>query len=537
MLLSTCAPAFEPPAPEAWTGEPQVAEKLRAARQRAIEEPESAAAIGRLGMVFHAHELHAEAILCYRRASVLAPGEPRWPYLAAVAAAKTDLEASVAEYERAVAAGIDHAAAYIGFADALTRLGRTEEAAAQYRRALQLDPDSSHALYGLAQAAFADGDSETAAVHLEKAVSAAPSHGEVHTLLAQVYRRLGGSAEAEVALLRARAFPEPRRAPDPMLAEVQAEAVNSRAFTQRGQRLARAGHFAEAEKAFRRVLEIRPGNARDYSNLGGALTGQGRLDEAVAACRRALEIDPDDTYALNNLALALAGQGDLEGAAELFQRAFAIDPAYTDPLRNLGLLRARQRRHGEAVELYRRALEVNPSLVQVLNDLGASLAARGELAEAMRQWQRVLEIDRRELAALYNLSTAHAMRGEHRQAVRRLRQGLELAPDSSRLVSLLAWELATAPDAELRDGAEAERLARRVHAARPDQPQPADVLAAALAAQGRYEEAVPLAEQAVKAARRLGQGELAAQIGRRLERYRRRQAFVQAPARAAAPAI
>ena len=519
--------AFDVPNIKSWTGEPQVAAKIRRVRQEVLDAPDSAGVVGRLGMVFHAHELHAEAIACYRRAEELAPQEPRWPYVAALATAETDLGGAVGDFERAVALQPGRPAVHVSFGDVLSRLGRSEEAAEQYRQALALAPETTHALYGLAQAALGRGEVEMAAEHLERAATLASYHGEVHARLAQVYQRLGRTDDDERERLRAGAYPGSSRTPDPFLAEVWAEAVNSRAYTERGRRLAESGRFAAAEAEFRKVLEIRPGNARDFSNLGGALTGQEKLEEAIGQYRKALEVAPNDTYALNNLAMALAGQGDVEGAAEHLRRAIELESDYADAHRNLGLMHARQGRHEEAIDHYRAAIAANPSLARAHNDLGTSLAGRGEIEQAIEHWRQALEIDRRELSALHNLAVALIQGGEHREAVEWLRRGLETAPNSSRLVSLLAWELATAPDHSLRDAAEAERLARRVYNAFSDRPQMGDVLAAALAAQGRFDEAVAVAEGALAQARRAGQRSLEAQIGLHLNLYRRQRAYDQ----------
>ena len=89
-----------------------------------------------LGMVFHAHELHAEAITCYRRALELSPSEARWSYLAALATRKSDLGASIGDFERAVDLGFDKPALFVTFGDTLLQLGQPERAADQYRRRL-----------------------------------------------------------------------------------------------------------------------------------------------------------------------------------------------------------------------------------------------------------------------------------------------------------------------------------------------------------------------------------------------------------------
>lgn len=536
LLLPGCggdpgpATDFEPPSLEEWSGEALVAAKLDALRRDAIAAPESAAKIGRLGEAFHAHELHGEAIACYRRATELAPDDPRWPYLAALATAEGDLEASVAPFARAAqlngASPTPVPAVHVNFGDVLVQLGRGDEAAAEYRRALALEPATPHALYGLARVESAGGDLEAAVGHLEAAAALPAHNAEVHGLLAQLYRRLGRGEEAELAVLRSGAGRAARTA-DPIVAAMEREAVSTQAIGRRGRRDADAGRYAEAEAAFRKVIELRPPKARDLSNLGGAVAAQGRLDEALDLYDRALEIDPEETYTLNNRGLTLAERGDLEAAAASLGRALEIDPAYAEAHVNLALVRSRQRRHAEAAEHYRAAIEQEPSRVAAYTGLGTSLAAVGDRDAAIAAWRRGVEIDPANLASLHNLAVALTQAGEHGEAIRWLERGLETAPNSSRLATLLAWELATAPDAAVRDAKRAEELARRVSEVYPRQPRAADVLAAALAAQGRFELAVPVAERALGLARQAGEGQLAAEIGGRLGAYRRGVAFVQ----------
>ncbi len=542
VLAAACAPESETPEVpgiEGWTGEPQVAAKIEEARQAVLADPGSAQAFGRLGMIFQAHDLHTEAVACYARAAELAPDEGRWPYLAAQSMRQNDLEAAVGLFEEAARRGIDHPAFHVGYGDVLAQLGRAEPAQAAYRKALELDPKVTHALYGLAQLALAKGAPEEAREHLEQAAAIAPWHGQVHTLLAQTYQRLGLAEDAARELEAAGAYPDPTQAADPVYQEVEAEAVNTLAYGSRGRRLAREGRFAEAEEQYRKVLELRTATATatagDYSNLGGVLAGQGKIDEAIALYEKALELDDDDPYALNNLAMALAQKGEPEKAVEHLSKAVAIEPAYPEAHHNLGLVRASQRRFSDAIEHYREALSHNPSFAAAHNDLGTALAGMRDLDAAIGHWRRALEIDPRQLGARYNLSLALVQRGEHREAVERLEKGMAIAPNSSRLVSLLAWELATAPDAGLRDPARAEQLARRVYDAFSGQPQMGDVLAAALAAQGRFDEAVTVAEGALAEARRLGQGPLEAQISLRLKLYQRQQAFEQRRTAALAP--
>jgi tetratricopeptide (TPR) repeat protein len=206
--------------------------------------------------------------------------------------------------------------------------------------------------------------------------------------------------------------------------------------------------------------------------------------------------------------------------------AIATDPGYVEAHHNLGLVRARQGRQAEAIEAYRRALEVDASFVDAHTSLGTALAAQGRLPKAIEHWRQAVELERRNLTALYNLSAALVHQGEHGEAVGLLRTGLSYAPNSSRFTSLLAWELATAPVDNLRNGTEAVALARRIHQAYPDDPSSADVLAAALAEIGEFEEAKRWAGLAIQLARRTG-APTTSQIQLRLNAYQQRLPFRQ----------
>ena len=464
-----------------WPGmEPQVATKLQAARQAVLADPTAAQAWVYLGMCYHAHNFYAQAAFCYRKATEMNPKDYRWPYLTALALRKSDIDESARLFDQAARLHPKNPAVYVNYADTLLQQDALGRARAQYQIALQLDDECAHASYGLGKLAFLDGDMEEALAQLNRAVAIAPHHHEVHTLLAQVYHRLGDRVSAKREEFAARAYPDPSVVPDPLWAQVLAQAVSSRSFTSHGLRLARGKRYAEAEHQFRKVLEIRPGKARDYANLGAALAGQGKLEDAIAQYQQALKIQPNESHAHNNLGMALRDLGRLEEAAEHLAKAIRADPAYADAHFNLGLVRDRQGHFEQAIQHYRKALEINPALGSARNNLAKALAAQGQIDQAIDHWQKAVAVDPYNLDSLYNFGVALIQRGRHRDAVALLREGMQRAPNSSLIASALAWELCTAPQADVRDGALAARLASRVHSQYPDRPESADVVAAAL---------------------------------------------------------
>jgi hypothetical protein len=120
--------------------------------------------------------------------------------------------------------------------------------------------------------------------------------------------------------------------------------------------------------------------------------------------------------------------------------------------------------------------------------------------------------------------------GRPAEAIAQLRDVLKHAPNAANAQSHLAWLLATSPDAALRNGAEAVALAEAAANQTGDSQLFAlDVLAAAYAEAGRFEEAARTAAQAVDAAKDAQNIGLAAEIRDRQHLYEARKPYRLAP--------
>ena len=93
--------------------------------------------------------------------------------------------------------------------------------------------------------------------------------------------------------------------------------------------------------------------------------------------------------------------------------------------------------------------------------------------------------------AHYNVGSVLRSRGDLPEAIGQFRQALQLKPDWMPAVASLAWLLATAPDAALRDATQAIRFAEQAADLTGRQDASAlDILAAAYAAAGQFDRAV-----------------------------------------------
>ncbi len=490
-------PSIEPPKPTLDGLETPVVEALQEARRRVIAQPSSAAAWGSYGLSLHAHELVNEAVVCYRRAALLAPTDSRWPYLAGLALRTVEPTEALAEMARAEALEPRHGAFYVQYGDTLLESAEPEAAGQRYQRALQIAPQMAFAHYGLARVALLKGELAAAEQHLRDALGQRQAYREAHTLLAQVLQRSGDSEGARLHTWKATNYPDSTAPEDPVYEQVAAAGRSSVWAVRRGLAAAAAERYEEAEKELRYALEVRGDNATDLAYLGGVLAASGRAAEAMETYRKALALDPNSVVAHNNLAQALLQQGDLASAEDHLRQALSLDLNNREAQLNLSLILGRRGQLEESRLHLESLLQQSPGDVEALQLLAPLRLQMGFPEEALDLWQQLLDIQPSRLETLEQVVRLLVQRGEHGAAIKRLQQGVEIAPNSSRLVLFLAWELATAPDAELRDGARAVQLAQRVRRAYPEQYQPADVLAAAYAEQGDFDLAATEIEAAL----------------------------------------
>ena len=88
----------------------------------------------------------------------------------------------------------------------------------------------------------------------------------------------------------------------------------------------RAGDFAGAEAAYRRLLEQNPADVDARMTLGVVLRRLGRLDEAISTLDDVVTAAPGDFRAFANLGLALQTAKRLDDAVAAYRRAYRLEP-------------------------------------------------------------------------------------------------------------------------------------------------------------------------------------------------------------------
>jgi len=242
--------------------------------------------------------------------------------------------------------------------------------------------------------------------------------------------------------------------------------------------------------------------------------------------RDTLRRNPSAFIANNNLGGILLRRGELEPATALFETALRLKSDFAESFDNLGLVRQRQGKLDEAVSFFRDALRCDPQFANAHNNLGTILAQQGQQSEALDHFYAAVRIRPSFAKAHQNLGLILERLGRTHEAVKEYRETLRWTADAPDVAKRLAWILATDPDSRVRNGAEAVRLAQAASAATADQdPQAQDVLAAAYAESGRFDEAVHAAERALDLAGASANAEAREGARARLALYRAGRAF------------
>lgn len=265
-----------------------------------------------------------------------------------------NVEKAIDEYQKAVALDPTFALAYVGFADAFSRLGRSlplEQGAEVYlkakaaaNKALTLDPElaEAHASLGLIKR-FHDWDWDGAESDFKRAIELNPNYANAHLWYAQLLAMRGRGDEALAEIKRTIEI-------DPLSSDIQAgrlAILESRG--EYAEALALAREFADFDKVrplarrglatflfhhgeYLQVIEISEEDLPKYaaqkyvwlSLLATAYHRTGQTEKSVEKLKQLEEAARTDTQALYSLAMNYAELGRADDALAALEKCFEL---------------------------------------------------------------------------------------------------------------------------------------------------------------------------------------------------------------------
>ncbi len=259
--------------------------------------------------------------------------------------------------------------------------------------------------------------------YFERAIQKDPNYAIAYAGMADAYiaiERNMGAANPMNAWPRAKDAAARALELDPMLSEAHSAMASIRA---------REYAWADAERGFRRAIDLNPNNALAHLELGArVLVVQGRFDEGLQAVGLAIALDPLSPYVNTEAGEALLLARRYAEAVERFRKAIALDPSRTRPIAAMG----------RALYLQGKIAEASDARDQSLK----TLAPRGigwlvclELRAGRREQAVALLEELRSSRQLRALARAYSCFGDKEQALAALTQAV--AENEPRLPELL----------------------------------------------------------------------------------------------------
>lgn len=224
---------------------------------------------------------------------------------------------------------------------------------------------------------------------------------------------------------------------------------NKRTAIDRAVQIHRAGNLAEAERAYRALLEQFPDDGDLHNNLGVLLKAQRRFPEAEQELRQAIQSDPhnfspwgnmanlfkargrtsDGMTLLNNQAQRFLREGRRDLAYRAYRHALSMGRDNAELRSNLANLLIEQEKLEEAEVHLRRALELRPDYPRAMINLGNLLVKLGRIEEAEEQLRKAVDQAPDQADVLHDYAIFLKLHGRLEEAKPWFRKALALRPD------------------------------------------------------------------------------------------------------------
>lgn len=439
------------------------------------------------------------------------------------AALARDPKAAIEHFQQAVELAPEFREARSRLARALAASGRLPESVPHLEKAVELDPRHARSRLQLARALLETRRVDDAAQQVAQLLAQEPDHLDAIILNGRIQGVKGNAEAAEGEFMR--------------LAELSSASHDQRARAYFNLGLLRQAQSrpAGAAEMYAKAIQLDPRHPQALFNLALLMTSVGKLDQAAGLYRRLLDVDPSQQDVRYRLAVTLMNQGEHAEALEHFEGLFRSHPKNIDVLTAGSLLLAELGRGDEAADRLLRAMgqiqetvpkarlkstlgaveikngrrerglghlrdaaEKAPKHPEVLKRYADALAGEKRYREAAEPYAAYLELVPEDSRTAFAYATSLILGDQWRRAVDALGELTASSADVA-LSHLLARLLASAPDPQVRDGARAVQVAQAVFSAERN-PAHGETLAMAMAAAGRFDEALALQERLLKEA-------------------------------------
>ncbi|MEP6718431.1 MAG: protein kinase [bacterium] len=276
-----------------------------------------------------------------------------------------------------------------------------------------------------------------------------PNFALAYVALADCYAVLSeyaGTPTSET-LPRSKAYAERALAIDAQLAEPHATlgSINDDSW-----------QWGDAEKEYKRAIELNPNYPTAYHWYSILLKTLGRNDEAAAMIKRAQELDPLSSVIGVNVSRMYQLQNNHEASIENSLKIIELDPNFGPAYEYLALSYLKRGQHAEAIAAAQKAVDLTNRSGIAVGDLGFVYAVAGKRAEAIDKIKELEEKYTRKEAVGQYIAAAYVGLGDKDKAFEWLEKDFQARNGK---LSEIRWQMQFEP---LRDDPRFKDLMKRI---------------------------------------------------------------------------
>jgi TolB-like protein/Tfp pilus assembly protein PilF len=256
--------------------------------------------------------------------------------------------------------------------------------------------------------------------YFQQAIDKDPNYALAYTGLADSYALLG-SVEYS-ALPPSEAMPKARAAAikalevDDTLAEAHASVAYVHIFD---------WHWSEAERAYRRAIELNPNYATAHHWYAMYLGAMGRFDEALEEIELAQELDPLSLPITAGVGWYFFLTRQHHRAIEEYRKTLEMDPNFYMAHFLLGLAHAQESMFDEAIAEFQKAQALSNGHPLMIAAPGYAYAALGQRDEAQGVLDELAHLSKRRYVSPYYIAVIYTGLGEMERAFDWLRRACD----------------------------------------------------------------------------------------------------------------
>jgi TolB-like protein/DNA-binding winged helix-turn-helix (wHTH) protein/Flp pilus assembly protein TadD len=174
--------------------------------------------------------------------------------------------------------------------------------------------------------------------------------------------------------------------------------------------------WLEAERQFRRAIQLNPSYATAHQWYGDCLQQMGRLDQATAEYRKAYELDPVSLPVNFVVAYQSYVLRDYNRAIEQSLKLLDMDPNFANGHFELGLIYGAKGVFGKAISEFQAGRSLDPANPLMLSLLGHAYGAAGNRKDAKNVLRDLTILAKQEPVSAFHFAIVHMGLNENDQA-------------------------------------------------------------------------------------------------------------------------